>query len=444
MGFTAFDPNMLMGGGGGVGNPPPGNDPLTDMFFKAANGGGPASAPSGPPPSGGGAPPSNSLAPSAPVSPVPVGNPAGSDQPGLFKKMLMDFTYGGTQALKKQLGMPTDAEMAQSRQQELDRQQNMQLAQRRQAAEEQNQASEAQMRAVQIAKMRKEMKDPGGETPADEFARRKTEGTSLGLQGDDLIRYILKHDPIVDKNKPNPNEFSLAMDAANPDPRIAGPAKQALANAAAYERNKKVPKDAGGAPQDPMPWVMLMKSGQISMDGLNKAFPGKDYAPFRAQVLLGANQAGVDFNAPMTQGASTQAAAIKGALDDVQKSIEMIDKNKLSGDDTPWLVSHPLEIGKYKLGMTPDSEYGQHMASMSLGRVKQAGMVLNKSSRAWPALQLALEHTPSIHYSPKANRMRLNDIKNALQDSLDELKTTGTRSGLPAQPELKDPLNLRK
>lgn len=431
-----FDPSMLMAN---MPNVAPGmdanaKDPVVSMFINSMQGPAAQQTPQAAP---------QQAAPSGPpAAPVPIGNPAASGQPGLFKRLLMNFAYSGAQALNKQLGLPTDQELRAQQQAETDRQQQMALATRRQQAEETNQASEATLRAAQIAKIQHELEDPGAETPTEEFTRRKAEGASLGLQGDDLIRYVLKQAPATEKAKPNVNDAQLALDAANPDPRISGPAKIALQNLANYKAASKG-KGETGPPPDPTPYINLFKQGQMSMDGLNKLFPGKDYAPFRAAVILGANQQGVDLNKPLTQGAETQVAAIQGALDDVNESIALIDRNKLDKDYTPWLVSHPGEIAKYKLGMVPESEYGKHMASMSLGRVKQAGMVLNKSSRAWAALHQAMEHTPDIKYSPGANKMRLNDIKQALENSLKELRTTGTRSGLPAQTSAPDPWGIR-
>ena len=84
---------------------------------------------------------------------------------------------------------------------------------------------------------------------------------------------------------------------------------------------------------------------------------------------------------------------------------------------------------------------GANIAGLSLGSVREAAAALQGTSRAYPALQKAFEHTPNVWVdSPQLMHTKLKEIQTALQNMVTEQRRGGLDvGGDPVTDFLMDP-----
>lgn len=93
-----------------------------------------------------------------------------------------------------------------------------------------------------------------------------------------------------------------------------------------------------------------------------------------------------------------------------------IEKLKLTNNNQPaYLLG---SRAKYALGMaSPENTLGHDIAGLSLGSLVEAASALAGASRAMPALDIAMEHTPKVWKdSPKQIYTKLKEIRQRLSD----------------------------
>lgn len=407
------------------------------------------------------------------TSPVVTGNPAASGHPGVLKNMLFNLVYGMGEALRQKAGMPTDAQVKQQQFENQQKQQQMQLQVAEGARQAATYAANAQVHnpASTLKALGYDIPDgvdlsmPAGaanelvkqavlgipnmeskdakETPQQTFERMLKEGQQLGLQGNDLVNYINKHPITAEKTPPNLNEAQLAMNAASDDPRISGPAKQALAYLAQAQKSSKVQVNLGVSPNvDPTGTLSnpneetlakMRASNQLTDAQLKQIYPGQKNSAAMGRVMLraGVLSAGGNLNTALSNSAQQNMVTAKSAMDNVNQLMKMIEDNHLQNNSSQLDPQKWLDVMKYKSGMPGSSAYSQSFAGFSLGAIKEAAAIMKGSSRAWAGLSKALEHTPNIFYTPAGNYQRLKEIKTALQQTIDETQNFGSKSGQP-------------
>lgn len=176
-----------------------------------------------------------------------------------------------------------------------------------------------------------------------------------------------------------------------------------------------------------------LAKGDLTIDQLGKIYKGKVNEAKLKAVTDYAYSKGLNTNAPQTATAQGIIMKTTPVLDQVDRMTQDIDRLKLGGNNTPgYLASSRL---KYSLGIaSPEGSLGKDIAGLSLGSVVEAASALGGSSRAFQALQLALQHTPNPWVdSPQMIKGKLTEIRARLQDIVDEAKQNGTKSGLPNQ-----------
>jgi hypothetical protein len=381
--------------------------------------------------------------------PARLGNPAMGGHGG-FRGVMADILYQATQSMKKAYNLPTDAELAQQ-----DYASQMQNYQAQVGAIHQRVALANVM--SEIAKRKADMNapaEPAKETPAQSFQRLNAIGKAAGLQGADLLNFSTGKEILKpDKPVPNTTEAQLAADAASSDPVKAAAAQKALKILAQTKQNSlRVTVNAGGTDGtlsgNDAAMVANLRSGKLTLDAVKKLYPGPKLAGRLQNIITAAltpdeNGKAYNPNAQLNPTSQQNLQQTNAALDNVNHVMKVIEDSNLQNNDSQLDPQKWKDVLKYKSGQGTNSPYAQAFASISLGGLKDAAALLKGSSRAWAALDKALEHTPSIYYTPRANYQRLQEIKMALKQVQEETLANGSKSGLPNTVD-NDPLGIRK
>jgi hypothetical protein len=427
-------PSPLMASMGGPpatpGMPPSGPTPGMGM------GGSPTGAPADPIRSQMPTPQSTILAPPA-------------REPGHVKRMLMDFMYGGAQALKKMSGMPTDEELQQqdfkNRMMVQDAQQRSQLQQaqiQNYAADNARQLQEAEdRRTAAVEAQRMKANDPKNWDPD----KRDSYGRAIGLKGDAFTRFKATGEFPSDygKNDPNVTESELALRAASGGPDSAA-ARQALGLIAQTNRaGRSVTNISTGMPDAAIgdtpltnpneeKIAQMRARGQTSDDQIKLMYRGtKSNAPVQRIMLRVAALSKGNVNDAMSPAGSKVVADTMptlSSLDSVLSDIKRLglEKNNSRG----YLAGSRLAYATGKAA--PEGALAKDISGLELDRILAATSILKGSSRAYPALEKALVHTPNPWIdSPQLIHDKLMTIRNRLRDVINDARRYQTKSGLP-------------
>jgi hypothetical protein len=92
---------------------------------------------------------------------------------------------------------------------------------------------------------------------------------------------------------------------------------------------------------------------------------------------------------------------------------------------------------KYSMGMgSPEGELGADISNLSLASVVGAARILQGSSRAYPALKKAMEHTPNTWTgSPKQMRQQLEFMLKNVDDVEQDAVRYGRKGGMVPVPQ---------
>jgi len=113
----------------------------------------------------------------------------------------------------------------------------------------------------------------------------------------------------------------------------------------------------------------------------------------------------------------------------VNRLMKTIEDKKLQNDNTPLRLLKDRAL--YGIGVAPDPDsLGAKIAELSLGSVVEAASALQGSSRSWPALKVAFQHTPNAWVdSPMLMYQKLGAIRDRLQDMITEQRRGGLDVG---------------
>lgn len=197
------------------------------------------------------------------------------------------------------------------------------------------------------------------------------------------------------------------------------------------------PSYAGGTPGSPsdldetdMGYVDMLGQNRMTLDMLDKLYPGVRLEGKRRMIVAEAIRRGFDPNNQLTAAAGQNVATAQAQVTTNQQLIDKIDKLGLKDNNQlGYLTWSRL---KYGAGLNTPGGLADEIANLELTKVTSAANALKGSSRAWAALSLALEHTPNVYKDSPANiRRKLETINQRLNEVIAEQRRFGTKSGLP-------------
>lgn len=195
----------------------------------------------------------------------------------------------------------------------------------------------------------------------------------------------------------------------------------------------------GTPPQDPnldptdLYYVDQLADNKMTEDMLSKAYTGRNEYK-RRLIIAEAMKRGFNPNAPLTAAAGRDVASAQAQLDINKPLIAEIDRLGLARNNTNGYLAWSRL--KYGAGKDTPGGLGSNIANLQLTGITSAAAAMKGASRAWRALDLALQHTPNVWVdSPMLIRNKLMNINARLQDVIDEQKMYGTKSGLPNPPD---------
>lgn len=402
MGANAMD---TMAPPGAVAPPNPGIDPVVQMFAQSIAGDAsrpPTLAPQGPSMTPG--QPNAPATSAAPTGPAVIGNPAHGDQPGLFKRMLMNFAYGGSEALKKHLGLPTDQEVqAQAAQDEM-AQSRLKLAQdeeqRKQAADA---AKNATVNQTDIAPQLRALGYPipeGAQFPVEAKQAGPTiqrmlkdYQASQGKQGQLQLNAAKLGYSIDDKTN--------AITALDPD-KLSPIQRNAIDLNNASVGLKKAQTDLAQNPNNPVNRIkfeMAARRMQQADEALRNQEARTGIMAKSLQFRMGQSMMGdtSDPNnsyaqlTPNGQKVLSETAPAKEQIVDLMNKIEAagLDKKTTPGELLNSRVRYALGFGG------PGDELGSEISNLSLAQVIATARAM-KGQRGQLIWKEAEKHTPNL------------------------------------------------
>jgi hypothetical protein len=424
------------------GQPPSVNDPMVGMFLNSMQGGPSMQTPQGPPgtqPPGGPAQPGSAGA--TPTKPIATGNPAAQDhQPGVLKRMLMNFVYTGGETLKHSLGMPTDAEIEAGDQKAQLQQAQLEVAKTRAEAEKTKQDAYAQSQdLIDVAPTLRALGQniPDGATV---MVPRRQAGAE--------IKQRMANMPREQANQINAAKLGYTPNKDGtltplPEAQLSDQQRSAIDLNNANVELKRAQASLATDPNNPINKVKLQVAMQ-KMQQADERLRIQEHNSRRGDAALAfrMGQANMgDPNDPHNQYAQVtpQAQKILQSTGPVKNQIvdllNRIDSLGLSENNQPgYLLGHRI---KYSMGMgSPEGELGADISNLSLASVVGAARILQGSSRAYPALKKAMEHTPNTWTgSPKQMKQQLEFMLKNVDDVEQDAVRYGRKGGMVPVPQ---------
>jgi hypothetical protein len=369
-------------------------------------------------------------------------------EPGHVKRMLMDFMYGGTQALKKFSGLPTDAE---EQQQQLENQlkiRNMQMQSQMQQAQMANMVEDNQRQREESLTRQQQQQQADAErrnNPKNWSAEeRTTYGTSIGLKGDALTRF--KATGELPTNFGNQDLSTSPFETAL---KLYGPEKAVqMFKPKGTQVSVAAPNaDTGNNPltnSSEERFAQMRAAGKLTDQQINSMYPGKAGMAAKQRIMVrAAGLGGGNLNTALTAPAQKSLTAASNALANLDRLEGIIKENKLENTNEDVLAMdrlryQPITIAgvTVKAGHAAKTPLGKHMAGLSFGALQSAAALMSQTgSRAWQTLQEALKHPPTANDSPKLMMDKIRDLRTKLNYAIQESKTYGAKSGLVSQPD---------
>lgn len=188
--------------------------------------------------------------------------------------------------------------------------------------------------------------------------------------------------------------------------------------------------ETGGLDKIDQVYVDMLGTNRMTLDMLDKVYPGKALEPKRRLIVAEAIKQGFDPNDQLTSMAGQNIATAQAQIDVNKPLIDLIDQLGLKNNNSPGYLTWSRL--KYGAGRGTPGGLADEIANLELTKITSAANALKGSSRSWAALSIALQHTPNVYVdSPMMIRRKLETINQRLQDVIDEQRRFGTKSGLP-------------